>query len=201
MLNVRKVWFSANFSDAINVQNNLDIFSDLISFLITVLISVSCDHVTSFNYDDKEARDVGPTCGSHLRIIMADSISHEKTWDRDNLFLFFCFFVFVFVFSFCLFVCLNVVSFSFVVILQFSSGSKIWNQFYHSIISDILWQMGLVNLQWSLKSEGISDEEFNYGVLLSLYVALFSTRDDALLFNAICLRVVANGFLYNLNSK
>ena len=91
MLNVRKVWFSANFSDAINVQNNLDIFSDLISFLITVLISVSCDHVTSFNYDDKEARDVGPTCGSHLRIIMADSIFHEKTWDRDNLFLFFCF--------------------------------------------------------------------------------------------------------------
>lgn len=62
MLNVRKVWFSANFSDAINVQNNLHIFSDLISFLITVLISVLCDHVTSFNYDDKEARDVGPTC-------------------------------------------------------------------------------------------------------------------------------------------
>ena len=29
---------------------------------ITVLKPVSCDHVTSFNYDDKKARDVGLTC-------------------------------------------------------------------------------------------------------------------------------------------
>ena len=29
---------------------------------ITVLKSVSCDHVTSFNYDGKKARDVGLTC-------------------------------------------------------------------------------------------------------------------------------------------
>ena len=29
---------------------------------ITMLMSVSCDHVTSFNYDDKKARDAGLTC-------------------------------------------------------------------------------------------------------------------------------------------
>ena len=29
---------------------------------ITVLKPVSCDHVTSFNYDDKKARDAGLTC-------------------------------------------------------------------------------------------------------------------------------------------
>ena len=30
--------------------------------IIMVLMPVSCDHVTSFNYDDKKARGVGLTC-------------------------------------------------------------------------------------------------------------------------------------------
>ena len=45
---------------------------------ITVLKPVSCDHVTSFNYDDKKARDVGLTCWCHLSNNMPDSIFHES---------------------------------------------------------------------------------------------------------------------------
>ena len=53
--------------------------------------------------------------------------------------------------------------------------------------------MGLVSLQWDLKSEtyqGISDWELHCMVLLFLYGVLFLTRDVAFLFNTICLRVV-----------
>ena len=91
------------------------------------------------------------------------------------------------------------------VTLLFSSGWKRWNQFYHYNISgrgeilsyNGLRQMGLISLQWDLKSEtcqGISDLEFHCGVSLSLYDVLFFTRDVAFLFSTICLRVVANGF-------
>ena len=38
----------------------------------------SCDHVTSFNYDGKKARDLGFTCYSHLSNIMSDDIFHES---------------------------------------------------------------------------------------------------------------------------
>ena len=38
----------------------------------------SCDHVTSFNYDYKKARDVGLTCGCHLSNNMPESIFHES---------------------------------------------------------------------------------------------------------------------------
>ena len=57
--------------------------------------------------------------------------------------------------------------------------------------------MGLISLEWDLKSEtcqGISDSEFYFGVPLSLYGVLFSTRDVVFLFSTICLKVVANGF-------
>ena len=33
---------------------------------MTLLKPVSCDHVTSFNYDGKKAKDVGLTCWCHL---------------------------------------------------------------------------------------------------------------------------------------
>ena len=44
---------------------------------ITVFKLVSYDHVTSFNYDDKKARDVGLTCWCRLSNIMLASIFHE----------------------------------------------------------------------------------------------------------------------------
>ena len=45
---------------------------------IMVLKPVSCNNVTSFNYDGKKARDVGLTCWCHLSNIMPDSIFHES---------------------------------------------------------------------------------------------------------------------------
>ena len=112
--------------------------------------------------------------------------------------------LFFFVFVCCLFVLFCFVLFCGVILLFFS-GWKRWNQFYHYNISgrgeilnyNGLRQMGLISLQWDLKSEtcqGISDLEFHCGVPLSLYGVLFLTRDVAFIFNTICLRVVANGF-------
>ena len=43
-----------------------------------VLKPVSCDHMTSFNYDGKKARDVGLTCSYHLSNIVPNSIFHES---------------------------------------------------------------------------------------------------------------------------
>ena len=43
-----------------------------------MLKPVSCDHLTSPNYDEKKVRDVGLTCQRHLSNIMSDSISHES---------------------------------------------------------------------------------------------------------------------------
>ena len=68
-----------------------------------MLKPVSCDHVTSFNYDDKKARDVGLTCWCHLSSIMPDSIFYENMRQRiicsfSYLFVVcfcFCFFVFL----------------------------------------------------------------------------------------------------------
>ena len=45
---------------------------------ITVMAPVSCDQVASFNYDDKEARDVGLTCWCHLSIITPASIFQKN---------------------------------------------------------------------------------------------------------------------------
>ena len=56
---------------------------------MTVLKPVSCDHVTSFNYDGKKAMDVGLTCWSHLTNIMPDSSFPWKHEAGDNLFFFF----------------------------------------------------------------------------------------------------------------
>ena len=40
----------------------LKVFELSLPTTITVMMSVSCDHVTSFNYDGKKATDVGLTC-------------------------------------------------------------------------------------------------------------------------------------------
>ena len=80
----------------------------------------------------------------------------------------------------------------------FSSGWKRWNQFYHYNITgrgeilsyNGLRQMGLISLQWDLKSEtcqGISELELHCGNPLSLYGVMFLTRYVAFLFNKICL--------------
>ena len=61
-----------------------------------MLKPVSCNHVTSFNYDDKKARDVGLTC-CHLSNIMPDSVFYESMRQEVTcFFLFFSFFFFFF---------------------------------------------------------------------------------------------------------
>ena len=69
---------------------------------ITVLKPVSCDHVTSFNYDDKKVRDVGLTCWCHLSNIMTDSIFHESMRQGITCSVSFCLFVFYILFVCCL---------------------------------------------------------------------------------------------------
>ena len=75
---------------------------------ITVFTFVSCDHVKSFNYDDRKARDVGLTW-YHLSDTMSDSIFQGKHEAGITCFLFVCLFVSFVCFSlfllFCLFVC------------------------------------------------------------------------------------------------
>ena len=130
---------------------------------ITVLKPVSCDHVTSFNYDDKKPRYVGLTCWCHLSNIVTDCIFHESMRQGITCSVSFCLFVFCI-----LFVCCLLFFFFCRVILLFSSGWKRWNQLYHYNIRGCgeilsyngLRQMGLISLQWDLKSEtcqGISD--------------------------------------------
>ena len=64
-----------------------------------MLNPVSCDHMTSFNYDEKKARDVSLPRRCYLSNIMPDSIFHESM--RRGItccvlfYLFGCFFVFV----------------------------------------------------------------------------------------------------------
>ena len=84
------------------------VFELSLATTITVLKPVSCDHVTSFNYDGKKARDVGLTCWCHLSNIMPDGIFHESMRQGITWFLLLFFFV-------CLFCFLEV-------ILLFSSG-------------------------------------------------------------------------------
>ena len=45
---------------------------------IMVLTPVSYYYLTSFNYGDKEAKDVGLTCRYHLSIIIPDSIFYDS---------------------------------------------------------------------------------------------------------------------------
>ena len=64
-----------------------------------------------------------------------------------------------------------------------------------------LRQMGLISLQWDLKSEtyqGISDKNCIAGFLCLYMVCCFFTRDDLFLFNTICLGLLgmdSNGTL------
>ena len=71
---------------------------------IMVLKPVSCDHVTTFNYDDKKARYVGLTCWCHLSNIMPDSIFHESMRQEITCSVSFCLFVFSYLFVACFFV-------------------------------------------------------------------------------------------------
>ena len=67
-----------------------------------MLKPVSCDHVTSFNHDDKKARDVGLTFWWHLSNNMPDSIFHESMRRGITCVCFFCFcFVFLLLFFLC----------------------------------------------------------------------------------------------------
>ena len=102
-----------------------------------------------------------------------------------------CFVLFVSLFTFSYwFFCLLFCG----VVLLFSSGWKIWNQFYHYKISrcdeilnyNRLRQMALIRFQWDLNSQtcqGISDYLFHCGVLLSLYGVLFLTKDVFIQYN------------------
>ena len=66
-----------------------------------MLKPVSCDHVTEFNYDDKNARDVGLTCSCHLSNVMPDSIFHESMRQGITCSVSFCLFVFSYLFVVC----------------------------------------------------------------------------------------------------
>ena len=146
-----------------------------------MLKPVSCDHVTSFNYDGKKARDIGLTCWCNRSNIMPDSIFRESMRQEVTYFFFFFFFLGGWYFYF----------------LQ-NERWKRWSQFCHYNISgrgeilscNGLRQIGLISLQWDLKSEtcqGISELELHCGVPLSLYGVMFLTRYVAFLFNKICL--------------
>ena len=99
-----------------------------------------------------------------LSNIMPDSIFHESMTQGITCTVSFCLFVFSYLFVVCFFF----LFFFCVVIRLFFLGWKRWNQFYHYKISgreeilnyNRLMRMGLISLQWDLKSEicqGISD--------------------------------------------
>ena len=149
---------------------------------------VSCDHVTSFNYDDKKARDVGLTCWRYLSNNMHDNIFHESMRQgvTCSVSLFFCFFLCG-------------------VILLFSSGWKRWNQFYHYNISgrgeilsyNELKQMGLITLQWDLKSRNMSGDLRHrialWGSFVFIWCVAFKQGCCVFIQHSV-LRVVANAF-------
>ena len=110
------------------------IFELSLATTTTVLKPISCDHVISFNYDGKRARDVGLTCWCHLSSIMLVFIYlffcvaillFSSGWKRWNQFYHY----------------------------NISERGKILNY-------NRFRQMGLISLQWDFKSEtsqGISD--------------------------------------------
>ena len=51
-----------------------------LSLATTTGIDAFVFHLTSFNYDGKEARDVGLTCRCHLSNIMPDNIFSDWQW-------------------------------------------------------------------------------------------------------------------------
>ena len=91
----------------------------------TVLKPVLCDHMTSFNYDDKKARHGSVTCWCHLSNIMPDSIFHKSMRQGITCSVSFCLFVFPYLFVVCL-IYLFIYLFCGVILL-FSSGWKKWN--------------------------------------------------------------------------
>ena len=68
-----------------------------------MLIPASFDHVTSFNYYNKNARDVDLTCWSHLSNIMPDSIFHESMRRVITCSVLFCLFFCISLFVCCAF--------------------------------------------------------------------------------------------------
>ena len=80
------------------INPNVIIFFEFsLATTITVLKSVACDHVTSFNYDGKKARDVGVTFWCHMSNIVPDSMLHESMRQGINV-LFFCFVLVLYLF-------------------------------------------------------------------------------------------------------
>ena len=69
---------------------------------IMALSPVPCDHLTSFNCDDKKARDVSLTCECHLSSIMSDITLHQSLTLEKTSSVLFCLFVCFFVSLFCL---------------------------------------------------------------------------------------------------
>ena len=146
---------------------------------------VSCDHVTSFNYDDKKARDVGLTCWCHLSNNMPDSIFHESM--RQGITFFFlmrgdtsCF------------PQDERNGISFITIKSVDLGKP------YTITGLGRWDWLAFSEIWSLKHVSeFQTKSFIVGFLCLCMCVLFLTRDAAFLFNTICLRVVANGFYYN----
>ena len=76
-------------------HNFLELFLATTTMLLT---TVWHDHVTSFNYDGKNARDVGFSCWGHLSNLMLLSSFHERMGRVISYFFVFLLFV-------CLFVC------------------------------------------------------------------------------------------------
>lgn len=64
-----------------------EIFELFLATTITALKPVSCDHVTSFNYDGKKTRDVGFAFICHLDNIKLESIFHESMGQEITCFL------------------------------------------------------------------------------------------------------------------
>ena len=122
---------------------------------ITVMKPVSCDHVTSFNYDNKKARDVGVTCWCNLRNIMPDSIFHKSMRQGITCSVLFRFFVWFF--CICLLYALIFLQSDTSVFLRMKEMESVY---YYSIseCGEILnynghRQMRLISLQWDLRSE------------------------------------------------
>ena len=92
----------------------LKIFKLSFTMNITVLTPVSCDHVTSFNYDRKRARDLDLACRCHLCNTMRGKSMRQGIA---------CFFAVVFFSALFLY--------SMGVMLLFSFEWKRWNQSYH----------------------------------------------------------------------
>ena len=111
---------------------------------INLLTLVSCDQMTSINYDDKKPRDVGLTWWCHLSNIMSDRISHESTIWRMTCSGLFCFYFYFFV---SMFVWLFVVCFFYGVILGvIQHWTQVKDYWLPGLIRNIRLRIGISRL-------------------------------------------------------